>query len=203
MENNFGLNFDETIGPYASFKHGLVTSKIWLCEELERVIKNRAIKNPDMYLLGSWHNLLSFMLIVRNPKLYNIFNCYDKDHSSIAVSNQICDTWQYEYPRVMNHHRNVDDIEFSSAGDQSIFINCSVDQFEGTDWYKKIPDNRLVCLQSTDLPINHNDWEIKQSYDLISDFTNVYKVRELIFSGTKFYDYGTTKYKRHMFIGIK
>ena len=49
---------------YDAFSHGLVTSKLWLCEELENVIHNNNVKNPALNILGSWNNLLALMLLI-------------------------------------------------------------------------------------------------------------------------------------------
>lgn len=189
--------------PYESFSHGLITSKIWLCEELEKVILDKAMINPAVNVLGAWHNTLTFMMNVRKPNFYGVFNCYDVDSDSIEVANQICDTWKYEYPKVYNHIADASKIDFTATGKESIFINCSVDQFEGVEWYNKIPNNRLVCLQTTNLGIDHELWEIKQSSNSIIEFTERYKVSTLFYSGQKKIEYPNLSYTRYMMIGIK
>jgi hypothetical protein len=45
------INFD-------SFSHGQVKSKIWLCENLERLLPD----NAKVLTLGSWVNILGFMI---------------------------------------------------------------------------------------------------------------------------------------------
>jgi len=188
---------------YESFSHGLISSKIWLCDELEKAMHNRGMVNPAVNILGSWHNTLAFMMIVRKPKYYGVFNCYDLDSNSIDVANKICDTWKYEYPKVYNHVADASKINFTATGSESIFINCSVDQFEGVEWYDKIPDNRLVCLQTTNLNVGHSLWEIKQSVDSIVEFTERYKVSTLLYSEQKKIEYSGLSYIRYMMIGIK
>ena len=70
-----------------SFYHGLVVSKLWLCEELER---NCNSYKPNIKILGSWHNLMAFMLIIRRPNGYSKIDGYDMDIDAINVANQIC-----------------------------------------------------------------------------------------------------------------
>jgi hypothetical protein len=202
MDEIFGEQFGICSDPYQAFGHSLVTSKLWLCDKLEEVIHNKNLVNPIVHVLGSWHNVLTFMMIVRKPSLYSIFHCYDKDNEALHVGNRICDTWKFEYPKVLHHNQDVNSVDFNPA-ENSIFINCSVDQFDGTTWYDNIPNNSYVVLQSTDLPITHADWEIKQSYNLVSDLTDTYKVRQLFYADTKFYNYSGLRYKRHMMIGLK
>lgn len=188
---------------YESFSHGLVASKIWLCEQLELALDNENIKNPNVNILASWDSLLAFMLLTRRPKFYGVINAYDLDSESTNNANKICDHWLYEYPKVYNHTKDINNLNFTNTGNESIFINCSIDQIEGTEWYNNIPDERLVCLQCTDLPVNNNGWQVNQSYTDISEFTNTYRVRRLIYSDSILINYQHLQYRRYMMIGIK
>ena len=188
---------------YESFSHGLVASKLWLCERLEQVLDNESIKNPAVNILASWDSLLAFMMLTRRPRFYGVVNTYDIDVESTDNANKLCDHWQFEYPKVYNHTRDIKTLDFSNTGNESIFINCSVDQLDNTSWYNIIPDNRLVCLQTTDLPTDTTEWNIKQSYADMSLFTETYKLRRLIYCDSININYGHLKFKRHMMIGIK
>lgn len=188
---------------HESFSHSLVSSKLWLCEKLETAIDNENIKNPSINVLASWDNLLSFMLLTRRPKFYGVVNAYDIDNDSTKIADKITDYWKYDYPKVYNHTFDINLLNFSNTGNESIFINCSVDQMDNTSWYNIIPDNRLVCFQSTDLPISNTPWDIKQSYNSIVEFTETYKVRRLLYGDSININYGHLNYKRYMMIGIK
>jgi hypothetical protein len=203
MEDIFDTSFDSIINPYESFSHGLVASKLWLCEKLENVIDNENIVNPSLNILASWDNLLTFMLLTRRPKFYGVVNAYDVDSKSTTNANKICDYWKFEYPKVYNHTKDINTLDFSNTGSESIFINCSVDQLDNTSWYDIIPDDRLVCLQTTDLPTSITEWQIKQSYSDKAAFTDSYRVRRLIYCESLDINYGHLKFKRHMMIGIK
>lgn len=143
------------------------------------------------------------MLLTRRPKFYGVVNAYDMDLVSTESANKICDHWQYEYPKVYNHTRDINTLDFSNTGSESIFINCSVDQLDNTTWYDVIPDNRLVCFQTTDLPTTSTEWQVNQSYADKSLFTETYKVRRLLYCDSIDINYGYLKFKRHMMIGIK
>jgi hypothetical protein len=188
---------------HESFSHSLVHSKLWLCEKLEQVLDNESIRNPAVNILASWDSLLAFMMLTRRPKFYGVVNAYDIDPIATENAVKLCDHWQYEYPKVYNHTKDITTLDFSNTGNESIFINCSVDQLDNTSWYNIIPDNRLVCFQSTNLPINTTDWDIKQSYTDMSLFTETYKVRRLIYCDSTDINYGHLNFKRHMMIGIK
>ena len=188
---------------YESFSHSLVRSKLWLCEQLEQVLDNESIKNPAVNILASWDSLLAFMMLTRRPKFYGVVNAYDVDSDAIENANKLCDHWIFEYPKVYNHTKDINTLDFSSTGNESIFINCSVDQLDGTEWYDIIPDNRLVCLQTTNLPLSTTEWNIKQSYVDKSLFSKTYAVRRLIYCDSIDINYGHLNFKRHMMIGIK
>jgi len=188
---------------YESFSHGLIASKLWLCEQLESALDNENIKNPTVNILASWDSLLAFMLLTRRPKFYGVVNAYDLDIDSTQNANKICDHWLYEYPKVYNHTKDINTLNFNNTGTESIFINCSIDQIEGTEWYNNIPDERLICLQCTNLPIDTTEWDVKQSYADITAFTNTYKVRRLIYSDSILINYQHLQYRRYMMIGIK
>jgi len=188
---------------YESFSHSLVRSKLWLCEQLEQVLDNESIKNPAVNILASWDSLLAFMLLTRRPKFYGVVNAYDIDPSATTDANKLCDHWMFEYPKVYNHTRDINTLDFNNTGTESIFINTSVDQIDNTTWYDSIPKNKLVCLQTTNLPTTTTEWHIKQSYNILTDFTETYKVSRLIYCDSIDINYGHLKFKRHMMIGIK
>ena len=189
--------------PYESFYHGLVLSKLWLCEELEKILDIEGIKKPTVYVLGGWHNLMSFMMITRNPHRYQEFHSYDKDNESTTIANQICDTWKIEEPRVYNHTKNVSLLDFSNSKN-TIFINCSVDQFEDTKWFSTIPIGSIVCMQTTDIIDDNPKWEINQKTKDINEFSDRYNLNTILYSGSKNIKYGhELYYNRLMLIGYK
>jgi hypothetical protein len=187
------------MNPYESFYHGLITSKLWLCEELEKHVQGK----PNVKILGSWHNVMAFMLIVRNPYLYNQIDGYDKDRDAVNVADQICNTWkEIEQPRVTNHVADASQIDFS-FDTNTIYINCSVDQFNDTSWYNTIPINNIVCLQTTTLPLDHSHWEINQETKSMDELLDRYKISQVLYSGTRQMPFRDTTYDRLMVIGIK
>ena len=186
---------------HESFSHSLVASKLWLCEQLEQAIIEENIKNPIVHILAGWDNLLGFMMAIRKPKLYGSIHNYDINPEHISMADKLCDNWIYEYPKMYNMVQDINNLQFTFDKKQ-VFINCSVDQIEGTTWYDIIPNGSLVCLQCTDLPVGHDGWDIKQCYS-IHDFANMYKLSAVKYCSSKSFDYGHLTFKRHMIIGIK
>ena len=118
-------NFDT----HESFYHGLIKSKLWLCEELETAIYRECISKPSLHILGCWDNLLAFMLLTRKPTFYYEVHGYDINPEAISNANKVCDMWKYESPKVYNHVQDVNNYDYSTCIN-SIFINCSIDQMD-------------------------------------------------------------------------
>jgi hypothetical protein len=73
---------------------------------------------------------------------------------------------------------------------------------DNISWYNIIPAGTVVCIQTTDLPVDNEGWDIRQSYD-IEGFMLTYPMSQRMFNDSKEFDYGHLKFKRHMIIGIK
>jgi hypothetical protein len=186
---------------YESFSHSLVASKLWLCQNLENTIDAEVIKNPIIQILGGWDNLLGFMLNIRRPNFYGSIHNYDISPDHIAMADKLCDHWLYEYPKVYNSVADIRKLTFNFER-QSIFVNCSVDQIEGTDWFGIIPEGSLVCLQCTDLPVGYEGWDIQQSHTL-DGLQKTYPLTQIKYSGYKEFDYSHLRFNRNMIIGFK
>lgn len=188
---------------HESFYHGLVVSKIWLCEELEIAMYRECFKKPSLHILGCWDNLLAFMLLTRKPKYYNLVNGYDINPEAIANANRICGAWQIEEPKVYNHIADVNQYDFSKFDNEPIFINCSIDQMDNNAWYESIPIGSLVCIQATNVVDTEFPWFIKQTTSSLDELINRFNFSNLLYSGTKRIQYPVNSYKRYMIIGRK
>lgn len=184
---------------FECFRHGLIVSKIWLCENLEQIIDTHGYNKPVVNILGGWQNILGFMMQVRRPGMYNVINSYDKDESAKEISDLICDAWKFEESKVNNITMDVTNV----ALDGDIFINCSVDQFNSAEWYDSIPLNKLVCIQTTNIVDDNPRWEINQKIPDIDSFKQRYPMQDILFEGTKEIRYHHFGYDRLMLIGIK
>ena len=191
-------NFDT----HESFYHGLIKSKLWLCEELEIVMYSEFIKNPTLHVLGCWDNLMAFMLLTRKPEYYSTVYGYDINPEAINNANRVCDMWQYEKPIVYNRVQDVNDYDYSSHTN-SVFINCSIDQMDNNNWYNSVPKGRLVCIQTTNMKDPDFPWFIKQTTDSLDELVDKFTLTNLLYSGVKNIPYATNGYKRYMIIGTK
>jgi hypothetical protein len=187
---------------HESFYHGLIKSKLWLCEELETSIYHECLSKPTLHILGCWDNLLAFILLTRKPELYNVVYGYDINPEAIDNANKICDMWKYESPKVYNYVQDVNDYDYS-LHTNSIFINCSVDQMESNIWYNSIPKGSLVCIQATDVTDREFPWLIKQTTENLNELLDRFNFNNLLYSGTTELVYKDGIYNRFMIIGHK
>jgi hypothetical protein len=190
-----------------SFSHGQITSKIWLCEELEKYCKI----NDNLYILGGWHNVLGFMLSVRKPNFFKKIHNIDIDGEVIEIADKICDAWineLYTNSHIINTCADSNEYELQLNSVTDVVINCSVEHFKSNDWFSKLPMNTLVCIQSSD--IKHKEiiesfdtWEQNQPNKDMATFLNRFPVSEYLYVGTKTFEYPEYGYNRFMMIGRK
>ncbi len=185
---------------FSAFSHGQIQSKLWLCQELEPFINS----GSKIVILGCWYNILSFMLLNRNPNKYNCIHGIDVNHDAISVANKLCDAWLIEPNCIIQNFckdANVHDLNY-----YDVIISTSCEDIEKNTWFKNISESKLVCLQSTNLDNSTTDkftnWDIKNPNYNLESFKKKFPMSQLKFADTKFFDYGELKYERFMLIGI-
>jgi hypothetical protein len=178
-----------------SFSHGQIGSKLWLCEQLEPHIKN----NATVAILGSWINVLGFMLLTRQPYKYSHIKGIDLDIEAVNTANQICNYW---YINGIQHSIQ-DNANTVSLQGFDVVINCSSEHMEGSAWFDNISSGTLVCIQSSNVTDTTDPWLVKNPSHNIDEFLSKYPLREIIFSETLPITYENWGYDRYMVIGIK
>lgn len=187
---------------FESFRHGLIVSKLWLCEELEKIITPLNTKH-EVHILGSWTNILGFMMLVRNHKLYSVVHGYDIEPTAIDIANSINNAWMFEEPKVHNHATNINDIDYSLHGENRLYINCSIEHLTSRDWYSKVPADSMVCLQSTNMNIEGDPWDINDYTPNIETILERYPMKKILYQNIKNIRYNHFGYDRFMIIGVK
>jgi hypothetical protein len=182
------MNFD-------SFSHGQVLSKLWLCEQLEPHLPT----NARILILGSWHNVLSFMMLTRKPNSYQEILGIDIDSSASEVADKINDCWVYTN-KVKNITQDANSVDYTGF---DCVVNCSGEHFEDSSWFNNIPKGTMVCVQSTNIKDPGDPWFIKQPTPTFKDFLELYKVDDKLYADNKKIWYGTWGYNRYMLIGRK
>jgi hypothetical protein len=181
---------------YTAFSHGQLQSKLWLCDTLEPYIPH----GSNIIILGSWYNLLGLLLLARN-KDYNFVKGIDIDPNAITVANQLCQGYMIQ-PDLKIYNEVADANTYDYNGYQ-VFINCSIEHMSSDQWFHNIPNNFLVCLQSSN--VNNNDpvWDIRNPTSNLDEFSKKYPLKHVLFRGLKTFNYDNLSYERYMVIGLK
>lgn len=183
--------------PYECFKHGLTVSKLWLCEELEPHLPNNAI----VAILGSWYNLLGFMMLTRNNKIYESIVGIDSDPDVIPIADKICEGYMIGLNAKL---RNVlADVNTFNLQGYNVIINTSLEHMSDSEWFEKITHGSLVCLQSSDMPYTDHPWYVTNPIDSLETLLQKYRLKKLLYTGIKEINYNDWGYKRFMAIGIR
>jgi hypothetical protein len=177
------------------FSHGQVKSKIWLCENLERFLP----ENSMVLILGSWVNVLGFMMLSRRPDGYSYVKGVDKDEGAVEIANKLCSYWYIE--GIGN--TVLDDANTTDTRGFNAVINCSSEHMENTTWFDNIPDGTLVCVQSSNITDTKDPWFVENPSPTIDSFKEKYPLRDIKFCDTLSIQYGDWGYDRYMIIGIK
>jgi hypothetical protein len=177
-----------------AFSQGQVESKLWLCEQLERINWNH---NPTIWILGGWQGVLSFLLFSRNQLNIKQIRSYDVDPTCEPVADMINNTWVVDNWRFKAHTEDCTYLDYSSNPD--IVINTSTEHFQNNKWFDNIPSGTLVCIQGNDL--NHEDHF--SHYKNFEQFKNSFKFQNIMYEGEKNFSYPDFKFTRYMIIGIK
>jgi hypothetical protein len=183
------MNFD-------AFSHGQIQSKLWLCNELEPYVP----KSAKVAILGSWYNVLSFMLLTRNPNLYQHILGIDIDASTKPIADRITDAWCID-STVTNIIADASTYDLASF---DIVVNCSPEHMSTNEWFENLDYGKLVCIQSSDVTIDNDDiWKCVNPNESLDALTKKYPLSKYLFSGTKEIRYSDGGYNRFMLIGIK
>lgn len=182
---------------FSAFSHGQIQSKLWLCEKIEPYIPEHA----NVAILGSWCNILGFMMLTRSRSKYNLIVGVDKDKDSIEISNRIINGWAIGDEIVAKNECY--DVNHFDTNSYDVVINTSVEHMESTRWFENIKCDTTVCLQTSNMVTDDPNWNIVNPNPDIETFKLKYPMSQILFTGEKVFDYGHLKYSRYMLIGKK
>ena len=180
-----------------SFSHGQTQSKIWLCEELEPLLPENAVVG----VLGCWHNLQAFLLASRKRNTYKSILGADIDSEAIRGANTLCQGYMIgDDSLISNVVADVNTYDFRGF---SAVINASVEHMSN-EWFDNLTDsNTIICVQSSTVAIAEEPWFISNPSTTFAEFEAKFPMSEILYSGSKRFDYGTLCYDRMMLIGKK
>ena len=174
-----------------AFSSGQIGSKIWLCEELERL---KWTSNETAVYAG-WQGLLSFLLLSRGKFKVHKIRSYDIDPSCEPIADMINENWVWQDWKFKAYTQDCNLL--STAAD--LVINTSTEHFETKDWFDNIPYQTKVILQGNDMI--HDDHKVYSGN--LQEFMYHYPLRKTYYSDQLSFEYPSWKFTRFMIIGIK
>lgn len=181
------MNFD-------CFSHGQITSKVWLCDELEKYLPN----NSQIAILGGWYNILGFMLLTKFSSKIAKLTSIDIDNSTKSIADKITDTW------LRNIVTNViADVNTVDLKDYNVVINCSPEHMYENYWFNNIKKETIVCIQSSNITIQTDPWLVVNPNISLKNLCNKYTLSNLFYNDELPIVYDNWGYKRFMIIGQK
>lgn len=180
-----------------SFSHGQIKSKLWLCDKIKEFLPNDA----NVWILGSWYNVLGCMLFIKHPEKINFVTGIDVDQDAIDTAEKITSYWYIE-GKANNICTNANEYTVP-GGESNVIINCSPEHFESKLWFDNLPENTIVCIQSSNITDPKEPWIIKQPSASFDDFLNNYPLTHKLYTGIQKIEYSHFSYERYMMIGKK
>lgn len=210
--SEFFDNFGQVLNKYPNidlndlFSKGQMESKRWLVNELEKI--NMPLGN--VFICAGWYGSLATFLFESNLKIEKI-RSFDIDSSCASIAEtfnrtKTMDGWKFkastvnildmEYPTIHTTYR-ADGSSVDLTDMPDTIINTSCEHIENfTDWYAKIPDGRLVVLQS------NNFFEVEEHVNCVKDIKEFGRMAPM--TGTLYAgELELPKYTRFMLIGYK
>jgi len=180
----------------SAFSHGQIQSKIWLCEILEPLLNS----TDKIAILGSWYNVLGFMLNVRKPKYYQHISGFDLDTVQEEADKITCAWNHLPELTVFNVKADVNSVDLSEF---NVIISTSVEHITENVWFQNIKPNTLVCIQSSTIGSDIESFKVTNENKSLDDLKQKYLLSKIVYEGVLDFDYPVNPYKRLMIIGYK
>lgn len=189
------------------FSRGQLKSKLWLVDEL----KNTGRALGTVYICAGWYATLATMLF-ENKFAVERIRSFDIDESCAIIAELfnkqwLTDGWKFKattkdifdinYDQFVYETQKSDGTTTELNESPTTIINTSCEHIGNfNEWYNKIPENKLVVLQS------NNFFEIEDHVNCsssVEEFSESAPMSQTLYEGEL--DLG--QYKRFMKIGIR
>jgi len=175
-----------------AFSNGQIDSKLWLCQELEKI----GWASDLTHIYGGWHGILSFLLLSREKFRVERIESFDVDSLCEPIADMINENWvikEWQFKAFTL------DCNQGVRGTPDLIINTSTEHFESMEWFDRIPKGTRIILQGNNMP--HDDHFICSNN--LQEFVNRYKLQTIIYQGSLDFNYPSWNFSRYMVIGIK
>ena len=188
---------------------GQLKSKLWLIQTLKELGLSDL---GQIFLCAGWCGSLAYFLFQEESfKIDKILN-FDKDPLSIQISEDLNRKWVKEEWKFKATLKNILDLDYNLANFETLkkdgssqklqlapdtIINTSCEHIENfNDWWKKIPKEKLIILQS------NNFYSLEEHINCVSslkEFEKQAPMDSVLFKG----ELNLEEYTRFMLIGKK
>ena len=176
-----------------AFSSGQIGSKVWLCEELEKL----DWQSDYTYVYGGWYGITGFLLLSRGKFKVNNIRSVDMDPACEEVADTINNYWVWQHWKFKAITDDCNTI--MSPHPVDLVINTSTEHFHSRDWYNNLPAGTRVVLQGNNMP--HDDHFVTSTS--AEDFAKDYNLSTIDFIGAKDFVYPDWSFTRYMVIGTK
>ncbi len=175
-----------------AFSSGQIGSKIWLCEELERI----GWESKDTWIYGGWYALTAFLLLSRGKFKVKRISSFDIDPACEPIADMINENWLWQNWTFKAFTKDCNKIDHVAA---DLVINTSSEHFDTMEWFDNIPEGTRLIIQGNNM--NHDDHVIHSNN--LEEFKSHYPLSHINFEGQKSFVYPDWSFTRFMLIGIK
>lgn len=179
-----------------AFSSGQISSKLWLCEELEKIETGLP---KIIWLYGGWYGITALLLLSRGTLPISLVRSFDVDPLCEPIADTLLENWVWQDWKFKAKTEDCNKIIFKDHVRPHIIINTSTEHFTSIDWFDNIPPNTTVVLQSNNMP--HEDHV--SCYDKLDDFVKTFPFTNLLYKGNLDFKYPTWEFSRYMIIGRK
>lgn len=175
-----------------AFSSGQISSKIWLCEELEKSYN----QIDTIWIYGGWYGITAFLLRSRGNINIKSIRSFDLDPSCEIVADVINENWKWKNWEFKSVTADCNSLKPDSI---DLIINTSTEHFDSLDWWENIPKGTLVALQGNNM--KHDDHVIY--FSSLKKFLSTFKLTDVRYQGQLDFSYPDWKFSRFMLIGVK
>jgi len=190
------------------FARGQLESKLWLVRELQQC----NIPLGTVFICAGWYATIATMLFESGIEVDKI-RSFDMDTTCASIAEVFNKPWVVDSWKFKASYKDIHDIDFTGKTPYSVYksngeeqllldspdtvVNTSCEHIENfEEWYAKIPDGKLVILQS------NNFYDVEEHVNCVTDvdeFINTAPMTTVLYSG----ELALPKYNRFMIIGYK
>jgi hypothetical protein len=175
-----------------AFSNGQVDSKLWLCQELEKLEWSSDLT----HIYAGWHGILSFLLLSRENFEVGRIESFDLDPTCEPMADMINENWVIKEWKFKAFTL---DCNQGVRGTPDLIINTSTEHFDSMEWFDRIRPGTRVILQGNNMP--HDDHFIDSAS--LEDFIAHYPLSKIVYQGSLDFIYPKWSFTRYMIIGIK